>query len=186
MVLAGEGAGVSWSPTGGSGIANTRARQQLIRLVLAGLATLQPRLAGIGSGTVLIDTNLGIDIPRSRAEALTIALRSGAREFVFAADTITLDEDLRPRFAGDLTAAIAPIVTAIEDREEDSRVIFHRHLPPRILSPAEARAIAPLRERKGFALAALAEHLGKSLAEAEAEARRLEADRVIRLDAEPG
>ena len=58
--------------------------------------------------------------------------------------------------------------------------------PKTISSPAEARAIAPLRERTGFALAALAEHLGKSLAEAEAEARRLEADRVIRLDAEPG
>jgi len=186
MMLAGEGAGVLWSPAGGSGIANTRARQHLIRLVLAGLATLQPRLAEIGSGTVLIDTNLGIDIPRSRAEALSVALRSGARELVFAADTITLDEDLRPRFAADLTAAIAPIVAAIEDREDDPCVIFHRHLPPRILSPAEVRAIAPLRDRKGFALAALAEDLGKSLAEAEAEARRLEADRLIRLDAEPG
>ena len=70
MMFAGEGAGVLWSPAGGSGVANTRARQRLIRLVLAGLAVVQPRFAAIETGTVLIDTNLGIDIPRNRAEAL--------------------------------------------------------------------------------------------------------------------
>src|SRR5207302_11431793 len=138
---------------------------------------LQPRFAEIESGTVLIDTNLGLDLPRSRAEALSVALRSRAHEFAFAADTIILDEDLRPRFAGDLTATIAPIVAAIDDREDGSEVTFHRHLPPRFLSPADVRMIEPLRDRKGFALSALAEHLGTGLAEVEAEARRLEADR---------
>ena len=111
-------------------------------------------------------------------------MRGGAGEFVFGADTITLDEDLRPRFAGDLTATIAPIVAAIEDREDGSLVTFHRRLPPRLLSPGEVRMLEPVRQRKGFALSALAEHLGKSLAEAEPEVRRLEAERVIRLDAE--
>jgi hypothetical protein len=146
----------------------------------------QPRFGEIDSGTLLVDINLGIDIPRSRAEALSVALRNRARSFVFAADTITLDDDLRPRFAGDLTASIAPLVAGIDDHEDGSEVTFHRQLPLRFLSPAEVRVIEPLRDRKGFALAALAEHLGKSLAEAELEARRLEADRVIRLDPEPG
>jgi hypothetical protein len=186
MMLAGEGAGVLWSSAGGSGVANTRARQHLVRLVLAGLATLQPRIGEIESGTLLVDTNLGIDIPRSRAEALSVALRSRARNFVFAADTITLDDDLRPRFAGDLTATIGPLVAGIADHEDGSEVMFHRQLPPRFLSPAEVRVIEPLRHRQGFALSALAEDLGKGLAEAEMEARRLEAARVIRLDAEPG
>jgi hypothetical protein len=185
MMFAGEGAGVAWSPAGGSGVANTRARQRLIRLVLAGLAVAQPRFAEIESGTVLVDANLGIDIPRNRAEALSVALRSRAREFVFGADTITLDEDLRPRFAGDLTATIAPIVAALDEREDAAQAFFHRHLPPRPLSETDLKILAPLRDRKGFALSALAEHLGKSLADAEPEVRRLEADRVIRLDAEP-
>jgi len=186
MMLAGEGAGVLWSPAGGSGVANARARQHLIRLVLAGLATLQPRVGTIDSGTLFVDSNLGIDIPRSRAEALTVALRHRAQDFVFAGDTITLDDDLRPRFAGDLTASIGPLVADIHDREDGSEITFHRQLPPRFLSPAEVRAIEPLRDRKGFVLSALAEHLGRSLAEAELLARGLEAARVIRLDAEPG
>jgi hypothetical protein len=48
------------------------------------------------------------------------------------------------------------------------------------------RVIEPLRDRKGFSLTALADNLGKSLAETEVVARALEAGRVIRLDAEPG
>src|SRR5262249_6617122 len=149
------------------------------------LGALQPRFNQIESGTLLIDTNLGIDIPRTRAEALGVALRSGARDFVFGADTITLDDDLPPRFAADPTATIAPLPSAIHRRDDGTRVPFHRHLPPRYLSEAERRIIEPLRERNGFALSALAEHLGKTVAEAEPEVRRLEADRVVRLDAEP-
>jgi hypothetical protein len=183
MMLAGEGAGVLWSPAGGSGVANTRARQHLIRLVLAGLATLQPRIGTIDSGTLFVDSNLGIDIPRSHAEALSVALRNRVRDFVFAGDTITLDDELRAHFAGDLTVSIAPLVADINDYEDGSEVAFHRQLPPRFLSPVEVRLIEPLRDRQGLALKVLAERLGKNLAEAEMEARRLEADRVIRLDA---
>ena len=103
-----------------------------------------------------------------------MALRGRARNFVFAADTITLDDDLRPRFAGDLTASIGPLVAGVADHEDGSEVTFHRQLPPRFLSPAEVRLIEPLRQRQGFALGALAEYLGKGLAEVEMEARRPE------------
>jgi hypothetical protein len=182
-MLAGEGAAVLWSPEGGNGAANTRARHHLIRLVLAGLATLQPQVEGLDGGTVLVDTNLGIDIPRTRAEALGAALRARARDFRFAADAITLDDELRPRFAADLQVRLAPIVAAIEEGPDGAVAVFHRHLRPRKLLPAELSLVAPCREATaGVTLAALATRLGKSLADAEADARNLERDGVIRLD----
>jgi len=184
-MLAGPGAGILWTRSGDVVAVFGRPRQRLIRLVLAALAVVAPPLAAIADGTLLIDGNLGTDIPRTREEALSVALRNRAAEFTFGMETVVLDDTLRPRIAGDLRLALAPLVQRIV-AEGDRRVVrFRRHLGERALTPGEAKIVADIEGNAAMTLATFAGSRGESMAEAEAALRRLEADRVIRLDMPP-
>jgi hypothetical protein len=186
MMLAGPGVGILWSEESGNAPVHARPRLRLIRLAFAALAEICPRFAEIESGTVIVDTNEGIDLPRTREEALTIALRRGAAELVFGHDDLTFDDTIRARFAADLRVALSPIVAKVEEAGGVLTAKFRRHLFDRPFTDSEARIIAPLRDGVHFPLSAMAELLGQTPGEAEPALRRLEADRVLRLDAVAG
>ncbi len=184
-MLAGPGAGILWTRSGDVVAVFGRSRQRLIRLVLAALAVVAPPLTAITDGTLLIDSNLGTDIPRTREEALSVALRNRAAEFTFGMETVVLDDTLRPRTAGDLRLALAPLVQRIV-AEGDRRVVrFRRHLGERTLTPDEAKIVDDIAGNAAMTLTAFAGSRGESMEQAEATLRRLEADRVIRLDMLP-
>ena len=127
-LLGGPGAAILWSAEAGEDPVYARPRMQLGRLLLGALATLCPRIAELTQGTIVIDTNLGVDLPRTREEALSVALRSGAAQFAYGLDDILLDENLRPRFAESLRAGISPIVH--RHRRRARRADHHFPPPP--------------------------------------------------------
>jgi hypothetical protein len=182
-VLAGPGAGILWSPSAEISAVYARPRQRLIRLVLAALASIAPAIGEVVTGTILIDANLGVDVPRSRDEALTVALRYGAGELVFGTETLFLDEGLRPRLAADLRVALSPLVQRVVEDGNRRVIRFRRHLPDRTLSPEEARIVSEFKEGASLTLAAMAVVRGESHAGTEAVLRPLEAERIVRLDA---
>lgn len=184
-VVGGPGAAVGWTPKIDADPLYVRPRVQLVRLVLAALAELSPQAAAISGGTVLVDTNLGFDIPRTREAALSAALRSGADEFAYGIDTIRLDEAIRPRLAADLRTGLSPIVHTITGDNARTTVTFRRHLAPLSLTGADARLLVPFRDHSRLTLSSVAELLGLSPADAEAALRRLEVQHIIRLDIEP-
>ncbi len=184
-MFAAPGVGVLWMADSEPARIGLRPRLKLIGLVTAALRQAMPRLAGVQAGTVLVDTNLGKDIPATRGEALSVALRGGAGEFAFLDETVMLDEQLRPALAADLHLSLSPAVAKIESEDGRQVATFRRPAVKRTLSDAEATAVGAVRGGTGLPLSAVAELLHKPLADAETILRALEAAQVVRLDVAP-
>jgi hypothetical protein len=160
----------------------TLPRARLVKLVIAALAEICPPFAKAEGGTVTVDTNLGVDVPASREEALSVALRTGMEEFTFAEEVTRLDSAERARLSGDLEVRLSPIVKDVADTAGTIAVTFKRYLPELRLSGAEARVVAHLRNGGRNSLAGLPMVAGISMSESDAVLRRLEPIRVVRAD----
>jgi hypothetical protein len=130
-----------------------------IRLV-AGLAVVQPRFAEIETGTVLVDTNLGLDCQTPRRSASHCAAAPASSSSAPAITSTRISAALRRR----PDAAVAPIVaasrTARKGRWSPSTAACRGFSPSRCACSSRSAA-------QRDSLSALAGHLGKSLADAE-------------------
>ena len=183
-LFAGPGAGVLWTSASDGSAVYARPRQRLIRLALVALGRIVPGFDAIVSGTVLVDANLGLDVPATRAEALALALRTGISEFAFEAEKLELDETMRARLAGQLRASLSPIVAGVDSLDGARIVRFGRHLPDRRLTAEEAADLADLLDGATLTVSALAVLRGRTQAETEAALRPFEAASIVRLEAE--
>ena len=75
-LLGGPGASIGWTGRRKPPPTYVRPRVRLVRLVEAALAALCPAIADLERGVLLVDTNNGLDIPATRDEALSLALRT--------------------------------------------------------------------------------------------------------------
>jgi hypothetical protein len=181
-MFGGPGAAILWTAESMVAPPPTLPRARLVKLVIAALAEICPPFAKAEGGTVTVDTNLGVDVPPSREEALSVALRTGIEEFTFAEDVKRLDSAERARLSGDLEVRLSPIVEDISDTAGTVTVTFKRYLPELRLSGAEARVVAHLRNGGRNSLAGLPMVAGISMSEADAVLPRLERLRVVRTD----
>jgi hypothetical protein len=181
-MFAGSGAAILWTAESMVAPPPTLPRARLVKLVIAALAEICPPFAKAEGGTVTVDTNLGVDVPASREEALSVALRTGIEEFTFAEEVTRLDSAERARLSGDLEVRLSPIVKDVADTAGTIAVTFKRYLPELRLSGAEARVVAHLRNGGRNSLAGLPMVAGISMSESDAVLRRLEPIRVIRAD----
>jgi hypothetical protein len=181
-MFGGPGAAVLWTAESMVAPPPTLPRARLVKLVIAALAEICPPFAKAEGGTVTVDTNLGVDVPASREEALSVALRTGIEEFTFGEEVKRLDSAERARLSGDLEVRLSPIVKDVADAVGTIAVTFKRYLPEVRLSGAEARVVAHLRNGGRNSLAGLPMVAGISMGESDAVLRRLEPIRVIRAD----
>ena len=132
-----------------------------------------------------VDTNLGIDIPRSRNEAMSVALRLAAEEFTYGEETTKLDTLERGRLVGDLEVSLSPFVGGVADVDGGIAVSFKRYLPGVRLAGSEARLVTHLRNGARCSLRAFPMVAGVSAEEVNPLVRRLEQARILRADARP-
>ena len=157
-------------------------------------------------GTILVDDNVGLDLPSTRNAALSMALRAGVAEVCFGEERIALDAAARSRLAADLRVGLSPAIATIDgppavggsagasgDAAGSSAVTapagalrarFRRHLDDTTLNGREAEILAPIRDRGRMPLGSLSVLLGLPLTETERLLRGLEARRIVRVDFE--
>jgi hypothetical protein len=185
-LYAGPGAAGLWTSDTIAMPAPAPSRAWLTKLVCAVLEKICPPFAAVDGGTISTDTNLGIDVPASRDEALSVALRLGVEDLYFGEERTRLDPGTCERLSGDLEVRLSPIVSAATVSGDGLIVTFKRSLPEAVLFDEEARLIAPLCKGERFRLRTLPIVTdGRPLAEVETSLRRLEAARIVRLDVRP-
>ena len=162
-------------------------RARLSRLACAALARICPPFAEVGGGTFASDANLGVDIPATRDEALSAALRLGVETLCYGEERIRLDAGTRANLLPDLDVRLSPIVSGVEDSADAGAVVsFKRYLPEKALGEEEARLVAPLRSGDRLRLRTIPMMAdGQSIAEVESKLRKLEAEHIVRLDVRP-
>ncbi len=178
----GPGASILWLDPAGAAPAYIRPRLTLVRLVQGAVATLCPAFSQLGGGTILVDHNLGLDIPATREQALTVALRTRVETAVYGEETVALDPASRIRLTGGLIVGLSPAVLAVEGGDDRLTLRFRRRLAPATLTGREAEAVAPLRDGAYMPLGSLAVILGKTAVDAERLYRGLEALAIVRVD----
>jgi hypothetical protein len=181
-LLGGPGASVLWTTEMGVSPVYHPARGELVRLVMAALVGLTPRAAEAEGGNVLVDTNLGLDIPATRAEALSVALRNGVSEFVFGRETVVLDTPTLRQLLSDLKVGLSPLVHRIDEDGSEAIVTFRRNLQPLRLDAVDWSLVSPLSGGAHIPLDALATAVRQPLDAIQASLARLETRRVIRVD----
>ncbi len=183
-LIGGPGVAVLWSPVEAAGPLPSGPRQTLLRYAGAGLRALCPADAAPASGTIVVDDNLGFDLPRTREEALSVALRAGVAEVRFGEEKIVLDGATRPRIAADLRVGLSPIVADLSGSDHEMTVRFRRHLAETTVTGRDADLVAPLKSRGRMPLGSLAVLFGTTLADTERQLRDLEARGIVRVEAE--
>lgn len=158
------------------------ARARLLRAALVVLGELAPPLRKSEIGTLFVDINQGIDIPATRDEALSVALRHGLGEIVFGGEAAGFDLAARARAAAGLDIRLSPAVARIAGGADRMTVAFRRRLPPLQLSGEDAKLVAPLADGSAYRLPDLSVALGLANAVIEPALRRLERASVLRLD----
>lgn len=183
-LIGGPGAAVLWSPEKTEGSPPSPARLRLLGLAWKAIREACPAAEASAPGTILIDDNVGSDLPASRDAALTVALRAGAAEVTFGNETIAIDASARPRMVTELRVGLSPAVTSIGGSADAPLVRFRRHLRETTLSAREAEILAPVRERGRMPLGSLAVLIGAPIADTERLLRGLEARRIVRVGVE--
>jgi len=152
------------------GPAHDRLRAGVVRL----LREACPAVEGRGA-TLVVDDQLGRDLPTTAAELVAVCLRHGSGEAVFGDRSIALAGERREAWLGAAVARPGPAVAAVDG---EGFVHFKRHLPTRRLGPVERELLE--RARRGDTLAALAE--GRSLEPVARRVLRLVRDHVLTLE----
>ncbi|MCB1485884.1 MAG: hypothetical protein KDJ88_00330 [Bauldia sp.] len=183
-MVGGPGAVIGMAEASSVSPVYVRARVRLLRLAEAALATLCPAFPRSAGGVWLVDANLGLDIPATREEALSAALRTRTDELVFGEETIALDAGARTRHIGRLVAGRAPAVISIAASDGGELCRFGRHRPDVALTAEQTETLAPLLDNPRMALGPLAVILGRTASDTERRLREVEALGPIRLDIE--
>jgi hypothetical protein len=161
-------------------------RARLIRLVCAAVAKICPPFALIAGGTISIDLNLGKDIPGTRDEVLSVALRRGVEDFCFGGERLRLDAATREQMTGDLEVCLSPAVKTATESGDGLSVTFRRYRPGVVLFDEDARLVAPLSNRDRFRLRTLPMVAdGQPPDKLVPALRRLEAAHIVRVDVRP-
>ncbi len=181
----GPGASLLWTPESMIAQPPTPAIAKLIRRACAGIAVLCPPFAKIEGGTISVDTNLGKDVPATREEALSVALRARLEEFAFGETTGRLAPLERDRLSGYLDIRLSPIVAEVIAADDRALVTFKRYLPRLRLAGAEAQLVAYIAKSGGDLLPGLPPAPGFSPEETEKLVRRLEKASILRADMKP-
>ena len=184
-LFGGPGASVLWFDSTGRPPVYVRPRVRLVRLVTAALSSLCPAFPGLDRGTVFVDQNAGLDIPATREEALSVALRARTEEAIFGGETVRLDALSRSRLLSGLVVRLSPAVSSVEGNDDNLALGFRRHRGKAALTGAEAEPVAPLRDGAHMLLGSLAVLLGETTVNAERLYRALEAQGIVRLDFVP-
>jgi hypothetical protein len=184
-MFAGPGAAVLWTAGADTDRPYQGPRLRLVGRVVAALVDVCTAVGAAGQGRIVVDTNLGIDVPRTRAEALSVALRARATEFVFDNETIFLDEGMRPRFAADLRVSLSPMVARFDSGDERVGIDFRRRLPSTELLGDDAKLVQRI-AGAAVTLGELGRELDRPIEALEEALRRLEAARILRLDLADG
>lgn len=183
-MYAGNGAAVLWSAETMTSPPPSSHQARLTRLVCAALAEICPPFADIDGGTISTDSNLGLDIPATRDQALSVALRLKVEEFYYGEERVTLSATERGRLSADLEVRLSPVVDDVTDVDGGSvAVSFKRYLPKQILSDGEAQLVTNLRDRASQRLRTMPLYTGDQSPESiEAVLRRLETAHVVRIE----
>ena len=184
-MYAGPGAAILWTANTVTAPPASPQRVRLIRLISAVLGKMCPPFAAIDGGTIAIDANLGADIPTTRDEALSVALRLGVEDFCYGDERLRLDVATRERLVGDLEVRLSPAVKAVTESGDGVIVTFKRYLSRTVLFDDEARLVALLRERKGVRLKALPMIADGPTDQLMPALRRLEAAHIVRVEVRP-
>ena len=159
-------------------------RQQLLAAAWSMFRQLFPE-GEAREGTIVVDDNLGDDLPATREAALGAALRLGVPEVRFGTERIVLDATNRPRLATDLRIGLSPAVSGLSGPGEAPVVRFRRHFADLTVTGEEAVAVGALGEGGRMPLGTLSVLMGRPLAETERLMRVLEAKRVVRVELAP-
>jgi hypothetical protein len=175
---------VLWSPRRIEGVPVSTARLRLVGLAWAALREVCPAASASGPGTILIDDNIGFDLPTTRDTAMSVALRAGAAEVLFGAERIAIDVATRPRMVTELRVGLSPAVAGVGGPADAPLIRFRRHLDETTLSGREAEILALIRDRGRMALGSLAVLIGMPIVDTERLLRGLEARRIVRMEVE--
>lgn len=131
--------------------------------------------------TIVIDDELGLELPRTRGDLIASALRLNTTTVSFDGEILQVNPMLRHELTRAQRAHIGQAVCHIDHDSESTVVYFKRHLPPRLLDVKDAEIVRALEDCPtvgdlvdGQASAANVLRLQKTL-------RRLEQWRVIKL-----
>lgn len=181
-LVGGPGAVIGWSASDDATPVYVRPRVRLVRLVEAALATLCPALPGLARGVFLVEDNAGVDIPATRDEALSVALRSRLPELVFGAETISLDPESRMKHVTGIVPRLAPTLSVVDGSDGKAVCRFGRHRPDVTVEGVRAELVLRLRDEPAMSLGPLRVVHGKTVTETEMLYRDLELLGVVRLD----
>ena len=180
-VFAGPGAAVLWAAGGEPDAAEQRRRPRLVGLVTAALVDICPALAEAGQGTILVDTNLGVDVPATQAGGL-VGRAPGEGEGV----RLRQRDGLSRRGHAAAFCRRSPGLALADRREVDSgndgvTINFHRSGPATVLVGEDARLVQRIAGAP-VALGELGRELDRPIDALEETLRRLEAAGIVRLD----
>lgn len=181
-MYAGPGAAILWTNDARTMPPSTPPRARLRGLVCAAIARICPPFSIVGGGMMAADANLGMNIPGTRDEALSVALRLGVEDFCFGEERLRLGAEERRRLAGQCEVRLSPIVSGIAETADGLIIGFRRYLPKLVLSEADARLIEPLRNGARIRLMTLPIVADGETMAAEARLRDLEARHVVRVE----
>jgi hypothetical protein len=183
-LFGGPGAAALWAPGKAEGRPPSSSRLRLIGLALAALREACPAASFSGPGAVLVDDDVGTDLPATREASLAVALRAGVGEFLYGHERLTIDAASRPRLVSDLRVVLGPAVAAVSGPADRAHVRFRRHLDETTASAREAEVITAIRGGSRVTVGSLSVLLGTPFVETERLLRGLEGRRIVRVQAE--
>jgi hypothetical protein len=93
------------------------------------------------SGTIVVDSGVGEELPANELELLDTAIRLGCRSTVFEGRRYKLPEELRRRLEAASVVELGKGVAGVEQSNGEAIVHFKRYLPSRRLTPFETTVV---------------------------------------------
>jgi tetratricopeptide (TPR) repeat protein len=158
-----------------SSTSNRRLRSALFMLCAAA-----PQSPITGLPAIVVDDQLGHDMPRTESELLALCLRLGVRELVMDGEPLDLDDVARRRLEGMLRLRLGSAVHHVRFEPQGVLVAFKRYNEPQRLTGVAADVVASVRDAESDAEEACRAWPGDG-ASLMPLLRELERDRIIEL-----
>lgn len=108
---------------------------------------LSPFTGWTNASTIIVDDQLGREIPETALEIITTGLRWNVSNIIWGDNAINLDRESHSRLKRALRVRLGDAVAKVEHKNVGDVIVFKRYLPPKPLSVEERQLILLLEDQ---------------------------------------
>ena len=129
--------------------------------------------------SIIIDDDLGYDIPTTIPELLSSCIRLEVPRIVYGKNIIEIDDELHSNLVRELWVKFTGVFEKIVSTGTENYVSFKRYYPPKIISQEESKVLALLNQR--MPIEKMQKRCNMKFSNLIKLLRRLEQSRIIKL-----